>query len=147
MVDGLNSTVQAETTIAPNTPAQSGKSSDQLQDASEAMKLLTAQLQMMQISLAVLSGNAVQAQELAQGALSEVNKVLAENPQSIVGLQTRCAIKNVMEEGTGNSDCAQGLTAVNARIAKYPSEPIYYKQRANLQETLGHKTDALADLI
>lgn len=147
----------AETTIAPTpatpaptvptvTAAPAAKSSDQIQDAAEAMKLLPTQLQMMQIAFSMLGGDAAKSQALAQAALTDVNKVLAENPQSLAGLQTRCALKNMMEKDTGNPDCAQGVVAATARITKYPANPDYYEQRANLHDTLGHNADALADL-
>jgi hypothetical protein len=139
--------VPAPTPIAPTvTAAPVAKSSDQIQDAAEAMKLLPTQLQMMQIAFSMLGGDAAKSQALAQSALTDVNKVLAENPQSLAGLQTRCALKNMMEKDTGSPDCEQGVIAASARITKYPTNPDYYEQRANLHDTLGHNADALADL-
>lgn len=141
----------AETTVVPEpavavAPAPAEKSSEQIQDAAEAMKLLPTQLQMMQIAFSMLGGDATKSQALAQSALTDVNKVLAENPQSLAGLQTRCALKNLMESDSGKADCEQGIVAATARITKFPANPNYYEQRASLHDTLGHNADALADL-
>src|SRR5262245_50559547 len=81
---------------------------DQLRDATEGMKLLPVQMQIMKIAFAARGGDTAGVQKLIPGAMSEINKVLAENPDSIAGLHTRCQLRNILEQGGGKADCEQG---------------------------------------
>lgn len=117
-----------------------------LADSAEAIMWLQVVMSIVQIPLAMLSGNHDGTVSAVANAQNIINKIGEKNPHSLFAYNGQCMLNKITKQDAGPY-CDYAIRLADEKISRHPAEPIYYLVKAQTQKIVGDKEGARATLL